>query len=99
LPAIKREGLPKGIIEGMIQHVAPIVTDSGGSPELVEHGKSGLIVRSRSAKDIADAIEKLYNDPDLLASIKKSANARIIDDFHTSKTIDEHIDLYKKLIF
>jgi glycosyltransferase involved in cell wall biosynthesis len=83
----------------MIQNVAPIVTDSGGSPELVEHGKSGLIVRSGSSKDIADAIEKLYNDRDLLASMKKNANARIVDDFHTSKTIDKHIDLYKKLMF
>ena len=98
LPAIKREGLPKGIIEGMIQEVAPIVTDSGGSPELIEHGKSGLIVRSGSARDITDAIEKLYSDPELLASIKKNAKVRIANDFHTSKTVEQHIDLYKKLI-
>ena len=97
LPAIKREGLPKGIIEGMIQNVAPIVTDSGGSPELIEHGKSGLIVRSGSAEDIADAIEKLYSDPTLLASLKKNAKARIVNNFHTSKTVAQHIDLYKKL--
>ena len=98
LPAIKREGLPKGIIEGMIQNVAPIVTDSGGSPELIEHGKSGLIVRSGSAKDIADAIEKLYSDRELLASMKRNAKVRIVTDFHTSKTVAQHIDLYKKLI-
>jgi glycosyltransferase involved in cell wall biosynthesis len=98
LPAIKREGLPKGIIEGMIQNVAPIVTDSGGSPELIEHGKSGLIVRSASASDIADAIEKLYKDRELLASMKENAKVRIVTDFHTSKTVAQHIDLYKKLI-
>jgi glycosyltransferase involved in cell wall biosynthesis len=98
LPAIKREGLPKGIIEGMIQNVAPIVTDSGGSPELIEHGKSGLIVRSGSAQDISDAIERLFNDRELLASMKANAKARIVNDFHTSKTVEQHIDLYKKLI-
>jgi glycosyltransferase involved in cell wall biosynthesis len=98
LPAIKREGLPKGIIEGMIQNVAPIVTDSGGSPELIEHGKSGLIVRSASASDIADAIEKLYKDRELLASMKENAKVRIVTDFYTSKTVAQHIDLYKKLI-
>lgn len=98
LPALKREGLPKGIIEGMIQNVAPIVTDSGGSPELIEHGKSGLIVRSGSAEDIADAIEKLYKDRELLSTMKKNAKARIVSDFHTSKTVEQHIDLYKQLL-
>ena len=97
LPAIKREGLPKGIIEGMIQNVAPIVTDSGGSPELIEHGKSGLIVRSGSAEDIADAIEKLYDDRELLASMKKNAKTRIVNDFHASTTVKKHIDLYQTL--
>jgi glycosyltransferase involved in cell wall biosynthesis len=98
LPAIKREGLPKGIIEGMIQNVAPIVTDSGGSPELIEHGKSGLIVRSGSAQDIADAIERLFNDRELLSLMKANAKARIVNNFHTSKTVAQHVDLYTKLI-
>jgi glycosyltransferase involved in cell wall biosynthesis len=93
-PAIKREGLPKG----MIQSTAPIVTDSGGSPELIEHGKSGLIVRSGSAQDIADAIERLFNDRDLLASMKKNAKARIVNDFHTSKIVEQHMGLYQKLM-
>ncbi len=97
LPAIKREGLPKGIIEGMIQNVAPIVTDSGGSPELIEHGRSGLIVRPGSAQDIADAIEKLYGDRDLLSSLKKNAKKRIVDNFHISLTIDQHVGLYRQL--
>jgi glycosyltransferase involved in cell wall biosynthesis len=97
LPAIKREGLPKGIIEGMIQNVAPIVTDSGGSPELIEHGKSGLIVRSGSAQDIADAIERLFNDRELLCLMKANAKARIVNNFHTSKTVKQHTELYKQL--
>jgi glycosyltransferase involved in cell wall biosynthesis len=97
LPAIKREGLPKGIIEGMIQSVAPIVTDSGGSPELIEHGKSGLIVRSGSARDVADAIERLFKDRELLSLMKANAKARIVNNFHTSKTVEQHIELYKQL--
>lgn len=97
LPAIKREGLPKGIIEGMIQNVAPIVTDSGGSPELIEQEKSGLIIRSASAQGITDAILKLYNDRELLASIKKNARQRIVNNFHTSKTVAQHLALYNRL--
>ncbi|MGH1486221.1 MAG: glycosyltransferase family 4 protein [Cellvibrionaceae bacterium] len=98
LPAIKREGLPKGIIEGMIQGVAPIVTNAGGSPELIEDGKSGLIIPPLSPQAIADAIKKLYSDTYLLQSIKENAQLRIETDFHVSATIKQHLVLYQKLI-
>jgi glycosyltransferase involved in cell wall biosynthesis len=98
LPAIKREGLPKGVIEGMIQGVAPIVTDSGGSPELIEDGKSGLVVPPRSSKAIADAIKKLYFDVDLLRQVKCEASSRIERDFHIAKTISQHLELYDDVV-
>lgn len=98
MAAIKRESLPRGIIEGVIQNVASIVTDSGGSPELIEHSKSGLIVRSGSVQDIADAIERLFNDRELLSSMKKNAKDRIVNDFHMSKIVEQHLGLYQKLV-
>jgi glycosyltransferase involved in cell wall biosynthesis len=98
LPAIKREGLPKGIIEGMIQGVAPIVTDSGGSPELIENGVSGLIVKSKSSEPMANAIAKLYSDKDLLNKIKQSAISRIVSSFNIETTISEHQKIYMTLM-
>ncbi len=97
LPATKREGLPKGIIEGMIQEVAPIVTDSGGSPELIEDGVSGLIVPSKSVSAITGAVLRLYNDQEKTALIKKAARQRILEHFNIWATIDEHLALYKEL--
>jgi len=98
LPAIKREGLPKGIIEGMIQSVAPIVTDSGGSPELIEDGKSGLIIPPESSASIADSVLRLYSDPGELNNIKYESSKRIADSFHVSNTVLKHIDLYGSLL-
>ena len=98
LPAIKREGLPKGIIEGMIQGVAPIVTNSGGSPELIEHNISGQIIPPRSPQAIADAILAYYNDRTWLQSVKENASKRIVDCFPIEKTIEQHLDLYRRLV-
>ena len=97
LPAIKREGLPKGIIEGMIQGVAPIVTDSGGSPELIEDGKSGLVVAPKSSREICDAIYYLYVNPAKLNAIKLACVEKIVNDFSVCKTIDSHFKLYSDL--
>ncbi len=97
LPAIKREGLPKGIIEGMIQETAPIVTNSGGSPELIEEGVSGLIVPPKSSQAIAEAVLSLYRSSSKTASMKVAARQRIIECFNIQTTIDEHVALYSEL--
>ena len=97
LPAIKREGLPKGIIEGMIQGVAPIVTDTGGSPELIENGKSGLIVSPESSASIAKAISTLYTNKDILESVKREAKYKIRKDFDVKRTISSYVSLYEAM--
>ena len=51
LPSLRREGLPRGIIEAMIGGTVPIVTDSGGSPELVQDGQSGFVVPPGDAQE------------------------------------------------
>ena len=44
---------------------AVIATRVGGLPEVVEHGKSGLLVEQGSIADLANAMQRLIDDPDL----------------------------------
>ncbi len=97
LPALRREGLPKAIIEGMVYAVTPIVTDSGGSPELIEPGKSGLIIPPASSRAIADAISELYDDRAACRQMGVEAQRRIQRDFHISKTIEQTLSVYREL--
>lgn len=97
LPALKREGLPKAIIEGMVYAVTPIVTNSGGSPELIEDGKSGLIIPPGSSRAIADAILQLYEDRAACSQMGAEAQQRIQRDFHISKTIEQTLSVYREL--
>lgn len=98
LPAIKREGLPKTVIEAMAYEIPPIVTDSGGSPELLEEGKSGLIVPPKNAEAIARAIEKLKDNDKLRLQIGKNAKKRLAVCFTVNDTVNETIALYEDVI-
>jgi glycosyltransferase involved in cell wall biosynthesis len=98
LPAIKREGLPKAIIEGMVHQVTPIVTNTGGSPELIEAGKSGLIIKAGSAVAISDAISQLARDPEKNRSMGVAAQTRIQRDFNTAATVEQTLALYRELL-
>ena len=96
LPALKREGLPKAIIEGMVNKVTPIVTNTGGSPELMTED-CGLVIEAGSSEAIANAITTLAKDPVKNAAMGEAAQARIQNDFHTSVTVEQTLTLYREL--
>ncbi|MFH1156483.1 MAG: glycosyltransferase family 4 protein [Pseudomonadota bacterium] len=97
LPSVKKEGLPKTVIEAMAQGVPPVVTDAGGSPELVVHGKSGLVIPAGDVRAISDAVMKLKNDAALRASMGIAARERIASHFHYQTTVDKTLALYREL--
>ncbi|MBK1888185.1 glycosyltransferase family 4 protein [Marinobacter sp. DY40_1A1] len=97
LPSTEREGLPRAVIEAMAYGVAPIVTNVGGMPELVEDKSSGLVVPPKNSAALSSAIELLYRDRALLEKLGQTARERIANDFHTSQTVRETGDLYKSL--
>ncbi len=98
LPSLKREGLPRGIIEAMIGGAVPIVTDSGGSPELVEAGKSGFVVPPGESAPIRDRMLELYQDRELLRRMSEAARERIRNDFRVEDTAEKTIALYTELL-
>ena len=98
LPSLKREGLPRSVIEAMAYRVPPVVTDSGGSPELVVDGVSGIVVPPRDAAALAAAIETLYRDADLRQRMGEAARQRIAMDFRNEDTVRKTIALYEELV-
>lgn len=98
LPSLRREGLPRAIIEAMIGGAVPIVTDSGGSPDLVEDGKSGFVVPPGESEPIRDRILELYNDRAKLKTMSDAARERIRTDFTVDNTAEKTIALYRELV-
>ena len=98
LASTRREGLPRSVIEAMVYSVPPVVTDTGGSPELVVHGESGLVVPPRDAAALARALAELYYDPERRRRLGEAARRRIRDDFRNETTIEETLALYRELV-
>jgi glycosyltransferase involved in cell wall biosynthesis len=98
LPSVKREGLARSLIEAMAYRVTPIVTRSGGSPEVVVDGESGLVVPVRNAKAIAQAMRQLYENPDLRGRMGAAARERIGAHFRIDRTIERTLALYRELL-
>lgn len=97
LPATKREGLPKTVIESMVHGVTPVVTTTGGSAELIEDGVSGLVVPPGDAPALAQAILRLYSDPEANRRMGIRARERIGKSFRLEDSVSAHKTLFEEL--
>jgi glycosyltransferase involved in cell wall biosynthesis len=97
LASTKREGLPRSVIEAMAYGVPPVVTNSGGSPELVIDGESGLVVPVKDPAALAAAFAALYRNPARRKQMGKAAQTRIATHFRNEDTVAKTIALYQEL--
>ena len=98
LASLKREGLPRAILEAMIAGVVPIVTNSGGSPELIEKDVSGFVVEPGDPVAIREKILELYNDREKHARMSAAAKQRVLTEFTIEKTARETIAVYRDML-
>ncbi|MBN1417880.1 MAG: GNAT family N-acetyltransferase [Planctomycetes bacterium] len=71
--ASRYEGFGMAALEAMAAGCPVMVTRAGGLPELVEDGRSGLLVPPRDARALAEALERLLADDDLRRRIGAAA--------------------------
>lgn len=98
LPSLRREGLPRAVIEGMAHGVAPVVTNAGGSPELIEHGVSGLIVPPGDPAALAEAFNVLLSDDERRKAMGQAAQQRIRTHFDTDQSVAQTFALYNDVV-
>jgi glycosyltransferase involved in cell wall biosynthesis len=98
LPSLKREGLPRSVIEAMAYETTPVVSDSGGNPELVENGVSGLVVPAGDVNALGQALLSLYRDRDRCRQLGTQARVRIATDFRVEATVEKTLALYREIV-
>ena len=85
------------LAESMACGVPVVGSRAGAIPEVVEDGKTGLLVKPRSPEAMADAIEKLARDEALHRRMSEAAIARVRANFTLKKAVDETIAIYEGL--
>ena len=97
-PSISGEGLPRTIIEAMANGTTSVVTTTGGSPELVEQGKTGFIVPTNDPAALAEAMNKLIADKENTKLMGEKAKQHLNTYFSSSVTVKEHLAYFDRLL-
>jgi len=88
LPTRTAEGFGLVLMEAAATGVPSIATDSGAPREIVDDGVTGLLVRRGAPGELADAIARLHDSPDLLAAMGRAALAKS-SAFDWERSVDE----------
>ena len=75
------EATSMALLEGMSLGLPTIASDYGGNPWVVEDGRTGLIFPSRDASALAEAMEKLMDDPGERRAMGQRARERYESSF------------------
>jgi starch synthase len=96
---------PLGIVnlEAMGCETAVLASRVGGIPEVVDHGKTGVLVdyttdHPQFESNLATAITELMSDENLLVEYGKAGRARAIAEFGWDAVAAQTVDLYRSVI-
>lgn len=87
-PTLYPEGFPTVILEAAMEKCAIISTDRGGVKELIEDGKTGIIIEN-DASDLTDRIEDLLKNPEKSRRLGENAFKKVNENFTWKKTVDK----------
>jgi len=93
-PSVWPEPLSRVLVEAMHFGRPVVATFTGGSPEAVEDGVTGLLVRKNDAGALAEAIIALLRDPARRERMGAAARARLASVFSEDKIVASLLDAY-----
>lgn len=86
----KNEGVPGALVEAKFSGLPAIVSDLNYNREIIKDGISGVVLEENRSEVLADAMEMLYQKPDILEKMKVEAKASS-EDYSIEKYLKEII--------
>lgn len=76
-PSGDRDGIPNVIMEALAHRLPVVATDVCGIPEVIRHGRTGLVVPQRDAQALAQAIRDMTTDRDRAMAMAEEGRALV----------------------
>lgn len=92
------EGLPMVLLEAMALGRAVVATRVGGIPELIAHGRTGMLVAPRDGSALAKSVIAVLGDTDKRRALGEAAKAEVREKWTSSATAAGALDVYREVL-
>ncbi len=93
-----REGLPKVLLEAGASGKPVVATDTIGCRNIIKNRENGLLVNARNSDDLANAINKLLDDPDLRKSMGARGREIVEKEYSEEIIVNSTLALYQDMM-
>ncbi|MEZ5184406.1 MAG: glycosyltransferase [Candidatus Nanopelagicales bacterium] len=93
-----REGMPMTILEAMASGVAVVATRVGAAADVIEDGRTGLLVEPADVAALTEAVRRLIDDPGEREAIGKAARAAVAREFTVEAMAQRYAEQYRRLL-
>jgi glycosyltransferase involved in cell wall biosynthesis len=91
------EGLGTSLLDAMALSKPTVASDTGGIPEVVSHGETGLLVPPRDVRELSAAIVKLLKDPERRQQMGRAGLERVQRLFSADGMVERTVGVYRNL--
>jgi len=93
-----REGVGASILEASSMEKPVIACDTGGCPEAVSNGKTGILVPVKNVEKLTEAILYVLDNPNIAKEMSKRGREKILKEFSQELVLDRLKNEYQRLI-
>ncbi len=97
VPSIN-EGMGRVLLEAGAASLPAVAANVGGVPDVLDDGVTGLLVPSRDAAAISQAVVGLAKDLELRRKMGGAARAKVVPDYGIERMVEQIESLYEELI-
>ena len=94
----KAEGLPNAVLEYLAAGLPTIASRVGGNAEIIDDGKTGLLVPAEDSAALADALLRLLRNPSWADELGKSGRQFVAAEFTFQRLIEKTEKMYTDLL-
>ena len=97
LPSLN-EGMGRVLLEAGAAGTPAVATAVGGVPDIIEHGRTGMLAPPRDPQAIADAVRALRRDPERRRALGRAARQTVTPVYGLHRMVERVEALYEQLI-
>jgi colanic acid/amylovoran biosynthesis glycosyltransferase len=89
------ESTPVALMEAMAMELPCVATWITGIPEIIEKDVEGLLVPPASPAAMADAVERLIDDPEKARRLGIAARRKVLAEYHLERNVERLIEEFR----